>query len=321
MSTTTYAAVVGTPPFAGSIRTFGYTTRVGTFVVAVTGYQGFDALGFAQIGSVLAAQTFPLATTTGGTNDVLNIPAQNVTESLLRVPLPLNSTTRVSQFSRSSYNTQLTVQVLGLNQASFRYVQRATYIDLVAGWGTLRVPVAGTTTGSAATSVLLVHRRVIQQDSFYLNNQPAPAALLGALGVVQGGFIRTYTQYFYRQNSAQYMLALFYPDASFGTPFNAAYSAETTLALAATAPREVAAGGLTAWPNPVGRGQAPSFSLANAAPGQPLRQPLRDATGRIVKCALVPNGQPAALPTLPTGLYLIEVEAGSVHASRRVVVE
>jgi hypothetical protein len=240
----------------------------------------------------------------------------------LRMPLPLTSTTRVSRFSRSSYNTQLTVAVAGLNQAPFRYVQRAAYVDSVAGWGTLRVPVAGSTTGSAAMPVLLVQRRIIQQDSFYLNNQPAPAALVSALGVTQGGIIRTYTQFFYRQNSAQYLLALFYPDASFRTPGAATYSAEPNLTLATTAPREVAVGGLTAWPNPVVQGQAPHFTLATVALGQPLRLTLRDATGRVVSAAVVPNGQPMALPALPAGLYLAEAEgAAAAHASRRLVLE
>lgn len=139
---------------------------------------------------------------------------------------------------------------------------------------------------------------------------------------MQGGVTRTYTHYFHRQNSAQYMLALFYPSASFGTPTNATYSAETNLALAVTAPREAAAGGLTAWPNPVGRSQNPSFSLANVAPGQLLRLTLRDATGRVVGSTVVPNGQSASLPALRAGLYLAEAEAASgAHASRRVVVE
>jgi len=320
--TNTFAAVVGTPPFAGSIRTFGYTNRVGSLVIALTGYDGFDALGFTQLGAGLAAQSFPLTAMTGGPNDVLTIPAQNNAINSLRVPLPLTSTTRVSRFNRGIYNTQLTVQSLGLSQAPFRDVQRVTSVDSVAGWGTLRVPVAGTTTGSAATPVLLVQRRFVVQDSFYLNNQPAPAMLLSALGVTQGSVSRSYIQFFYRQNASQYMLALFYPNAGFVTPANATYSAETNLALAATAPREVAAGGLTAWPNPVARGQASQFSLANAAPGQPLHLTLRDATGRVVSRAVVPNGQPTTLPTLPAGLYLAEAEAASgAHASRRVVVE
>ncbi|MDO7854027.1 hypothetical protein [Hymenobacter convexus] len=316
-----YAAVTGTPPFAGSVRTYTFSLALGPFTIPATAYQGFDAAGFSQLGSALSAQTFPLATITGGPNDVLTIPAQNIVVNTLLVPLPLSSTSRVVRASRVLNNSLLTVQAFGISQAPLRYVQRVTTVDSVAGWGTLRVPVAGTTTGSAAMPVLLVQRRYIEQDSFYLSGQPAPAVLLSALGQTQGSISRSFTQYFYRQNSAQYMLGLSYPDASFGTPTAAAYSAETNLALAATAPREVAAGGLTAWPNPVARGQAPHFSLANVAAGQLLRLTLRDATGRVVSRVVAPNGQPMAWPALPAGLYLAEAEAAGIHASRRVVIE
>lgn len=323
VSTRTYAAIVGTPPIAGGIRTVSYTFRLGNFPILVTGYEGFDTWGLTQIGSVIAAQSFSLTTATGGANDVFTISAQNTTDSLLRVALPLTSTTRTVRFKRNAYPGRLTMQAQGFNQAPFRYVQRVTYIDSVAGWGTLRVPVTGSAAGSGAISVLLVQRRVIAQDSFYVNNQPAPAVVLSALGLTQGLVNRSYAQYFYRQNSAQYMLALFYSNASFATPANATYSAETNLVLAAMAPREVAAGGLMAWPNPVVRGQVPHFLLANVAAGQPLCLTLRDATGRVViSRAAVPNGQPASLPALPPGLYLAEAEAANgAHASRRVVVE
>jgi hypothetical protein len=102
----------------------------------------------------------------------------------------------------------------------------------------------------------------------------------------------------------------------------ATYSAETAIPLAATAAREVAAGGLTAWPNPAARGQALSFALATVAPAQPLHLTMRDALGRVVASAVAPNGGPATLPALPAGLYLAEAEAADgTRFSRRVVVQ
>ena len=129
----------------------------------------------------------------------------------------------------------------------------------------------------------VVQRRVVQQDSFYLSGQPAPAFLLTALGQTQGNKTYDFEHYFFRQNSAQYVLALGYATSAFTTPTAAVYSAETAIPLASTAAREVATGGLSAWPNPVGRSQSLSFSLANAAPGQPLRLTLRDITGRAAR--------------------------------------
>lgn len=319
----TYASAGTTPPFVGSVRSYPLALTQGAFSIAATAYEGFDAVGFSQLGVVVPAQSFPLGTITGGPNDALAIPAQTVTTNILRLPLPLTSTTRVSRFSRVGNNSLLTAVLFGYNQAPLRYVQRITTVDSVAGWGTLRIPVAGNAAGSAPIQVLLVQRRVIEQDSFYLNGQPAPPLVLAGLGQTQGGFSYSFGHYFYRQNAAQYVLGLGYGSSAYTTPTVVSYSAEAAIPLAATVAREVATGGLTAWPNPAARGQALSFGLAAVPPAQPLRLTLRDAMGRVVAATLAPNGGPAAaLPALPAGLYLAEAEAADgTRFSRRVVVE
>ena len=319
---TTYTSAGTTPPFAGSVRSYPLTLSQGTFSILATAYEGFDAIGFGQLGSVVPAQSFPLSTVTGFPNDVLAVPAQTTTVNTLRLPLPLTSTTRVSRFNRVRNNSLLTAQLFGYNQASLQYVQRITTVDSVAGWGTLRIPVAGSAVGSAPLQVLLMQRRVIEQDSFYLNGQPAPPLIVAGLGQVQGGFTYGFAHYFYRQNAAQDVLSFTYTNSAFSTLAGARYSAETAIPLAATASREVATGGLTAWPNPAARGQALSFALATVAPAQPLRLTVRDALGRVVATAVAANGSPASLPALPAGLYLAEAEAADgTRFSRRVVVE
>lgn len=318
----TYASAGTTPPFAGSVRSYPLTLTQGSFSIMATAYEGFDASGFSQLGTVVPAQTFPLSTVTGGPNDALVIPAQTTPVNTLRLPLPLTSTTRVSRFSRVGNNSLLTVALFGYNQAPLRYVQRFTTVDSVAGWGTVRIPVAGSAAGSAPIQVLLMQRRVIEQDSFYLNGQPAPLLVLAGLGQTQGSLTYSFAHYFYRQNAAQDVLSFIYTNSSYSTLAGARYSAETAIPLNATAAREVATGGLTAWPNPAVRGQALSFALATVAPAQPLHLYLRDALGRVVASLETPNGQPAPLPALPAGLYLAEAEAANgAHASRRVVIE
>ena len=320
--TNSYAAVGGTSPFPGTIRTRAFTNSLGPFSINATEYQGFNADGFGHLGTVVPAQTFPLSATTGGPNDVLVVPAQNVPVNTLTIPLPLTSTTRVARTNRVINNSTITVQAYGLNQAPLRYVQRVTTIDSVAGWGTLRIPVAGSPAGSAPIPVLLMRRRFIQQDSFYLNNQPAPALLLAALGQTQGSITRSYLQRFFRQNSAQPVLSFQYGTSAFATPTTIAYSAEASIPLKTIAARELAQGGLVAWPNPAARGQALTFGLAAVPAGQPVRLTLRDATGRVVATTTAANGQPATLPPLPAGLYLAEAEAAhGARASRRVVVQ
>jgi hypothetical protein len=318
----TYASAGATPPFSGSVRSYPLALTQGTFSISATAYEGFDAVGFSQLGAVVPAQTFPLVTVTGFPNDALVVPAQTTPVNTLRLPLPLTSTTRVSRFNRVGNNSLLTVTLLGYNQAPLRFVQRITTVDSVAGWGTVRIPVAGSAAGSAPIQVLLMQRRVIEQDSFYLNGQPAPASVLTGLGQTQGGFTYSFAHYFYRQNAAQDVLSFMYTNSTFSTLAGARYSAETAIPLNAKAAREVAAGGLTAWPNPAVSGQALRFELAAVAPAQPLRLTLRDALGRVIATAAAPNGQSAPLPALPAGLYLAEAEAANgARASRRVVVE
>lgn len=318
----TYASAGTTPPFAGSVRSYPFTLTQGSFSILATAYEGFDAVGFTQLGSVVPAQTFPLSTVTGGANDALVVPAQTTPTNTLRLPLPLTSTTRVSRSNRIGNISSLTVALFGYNQAQLRFVQRITTVDSVAGWGTVRIPVAGSAAGSAPIQVLLMQRRIIEQDSFYLNGQPAPQLVLAGLGQTQGSFSYGFAHYFYRQNAAQDVLSFTYTNSTFSTLTGARYSAETTVPLNATAAREVATGGLTAWPNPAARGQALSFDLATVAPAQPLRLTLRDALGRVVAATVAPNGRPASLPALPAGLYLAEAEAADgTRFSRRVVVE
>lgn len=318
---TTYSVVPAPAPFVGTVRSYNFTSMLGPFTIPVTAYEGFSADGFTQLGSSLAAQSFPLTFATGGANDVLAIPAQNVLVNILQLPLPLTATTRVQRTTRAVINTRLTIAGFGLSNVLFQYVQRTTTVDSVAGWGTLRVPVAGSASGSGALPVLLVRSRETGQDSFYLGGQPAPATLLGALGQTQGSISRSRRQSFYRQNSAQPVLTLVYASNAFAVPTSGSYSAENTL-LTARPAAERAQGGLVAWPNPVASGQVLRFTLAEAPQGQPLRLTLRDAVGRAVWHGPAANGHPVSLPMLPAGLYVAEAEsAAGFRTSRRVVVE
>ncbi|MGI4871797.1 MAG: T9SS type A sorting domain-containing protein [Janthinobacterium lividum] len=316
-----YNSAGATPPFAGSIRAFDFYD--GALGILATGYEGFDTDGFGQLGKVVAtAQTFPLGAVTGTATDNIAVPAQTIAMRTLRVPLPLTSTSRTVRTSRFALKSLFTISAFGLSQAPFRQVTRITSVDSVAGWGTLRIPAVGSPAGSVALPVLLGRRRVIQQDSFYLNGQPAPAALLSGLGLTQGGLTTDFRYRFFRQGSGQPVMTFLYPDSRFLTPSDVAYSTESSIALGAQAAREVATGGLLAWPNPAAATQPVQFSLGSTAPGQPLRISLRDATGRTVAQLTAPSGQPITLPLLPAGLYLAEAEAADgTRASRRLVLE
>lgn len=80
--------------------------------------------------------------------------------------------------------------------------------------------------------------------------------------------------------------------------------------------------GLLTWPNPAASGRPLQFTLDASRSGQPLRISLRDATGRVVAQVGGTDGQLTTLSTLPTKLYLAEVETpNGRRASRRLVLE
>lgn len=309
------------PPFPGTVRTYDFVSQLGPFAVSVTAHEGFDADGFGQLGSTIPAQTFPLPT--GGAADVLNVPAQSVAVNTLEIPLPMSASTYVVRSFRVRNNTTLTIAALGLTNAPFQYVQRTLTVDSVAGWGTVQIPVAGSPGGSAPIDVLLVRRRYVQQDSFYVAGQPAPAALLGALGQTQGRITRVFRAAMFRPNATQSVLSMIFGNGRFTAPTSVSYSAEMGLPVGVGRELPLAEGGLRVWPNPAAAGAVRGFEVPGAAPAEPLRLTLRDAAGRTVARATVPNGQPAAaLPGVPAGLYFVEAEtAAGQRAARRVVVE
>ena len=311
----------GTPAFAGAVRTQRFNAALGPFNIPVQGYYGFSTDGFGQLGSTVAAISFPLTATTGGAADALAVPAQTVAVNTLAVPLPLTSTTRLARTNRIVNRSNLTVGLVGISNQPFLYVQRVTTVDSVAGWGTVQIPVAGNPAGSAPVPVLLLRRRYTEVDSFYLSGAPAPAFLLGALGQTQGTVTNQYSQFFYRQNAAQPMMSFFYGSSAFTAPTGVVYSRESNIALATQPARETAKNGLQAWPNPVAPGQPLAFTWAMLPVSQLLHLTVRDMLGRTVATAKTPNGQPASLPALLPGLYLVEAEADGQRASRRVVVE
>ena len=306
--------------FAGAQWTRAQQSRIGGFYYTYTGYQALAATGRLALGRSLARQPLSLATITGGANDSVVINRQTVPYSsggIVDFPLPLTAGNRVSRNFRFGTTGTLTAQAFGLNNAPFRIVQRYQYVDSVAGWGTLRVPVAGAAAGSSAFPVLQVRSRTVRQDSIFLNGSPAPALLLQALNLTQGAITATYYDQFWRNNSAQPLLELYYPSPSYGTPTAADYSAESTLLAARAAAPAPAT--LRVWPNPVGADQNIHLALATSPA---LTVAVRDAQGRLVAQGTAPAGQPVdLLRGLPAGIYLVETLTATGRATARVVVE
>lgn len=318
-------AVPAGSPFANAQWARPRTADLGNFSYAFTSYYALGSTGRLGLGRTVVRQPASLAPLTGGANDsvVVNrqtIPFTTATGAPYRdIPLPLTAGSREVGTLRFATTGTLTIAAVGLNKAPFRIVQRTTQVDSVAGWGTVRVPVAGSSSGSAALAVLQVRERVVQQDSMYLNGSPAPAALLAALGLKQGQMRVYYSDMFFRNNSAQPVLDLYYDSRLFGVPVAADYSTESTLLASRLA---AAAAGLAFVPNP-SSAHAPATLLALDGRHEALRLTVRDVLGRAVATASARTNEPTAvLDGLPAGTYLLEAQrANGTTSTLRIVRE
>jgi hypothetical protein len=285
-----------------------------------TAYEALTSAGLVELGSQLAVQRFGLGALTGSATDSLVVPAQTVSlNGRVQVAFPLTAGSVTRQTSRTGTVGLLTVGLVGLNRTPLRLVQRVSRVDSVAGWGTVRIP-AGTG-ATAAIPALLQRTRIVEVDSFYLAGQPAPAALLGALGVQQGATFGVNFDNFYRANSGQAVLEFDYTNATFQTLSFVYYSREANLPLTARTALATELGGLRAYPNPVGHG--PLTLAAGNGRREPLRLTVRDVLGRALATATATTGQPTAvLDGLPAGTYLLEAEgANGARSTVRVVHE
>ncbi|MCC3160254.1 hypothetical protein LJ737_23660 [Hymenobacter sp. 15J16-1T3B] len=320
-------SVPASPAFAGAQWTRANTSTIGAFSYVLTTYFNLAATGRMALGRSITRQPFSIASRTGGANDSIVVNRQNApyggASGIADFPLPLTAGSRSQQSFRIGVTGTLTIAGASLNRAPFRLVQRYTYVDSVAGWGTLRIPVAGRAAGSDPLPVLLVRSRTIRQDSVYLNGAPAPAALLAAFGLTQGGVSTFFLDHFWRMGSAQPLLELYYPNRQYATPAFADYSTESNV-LTTTASTALAAG-WQAWPNPLAAGQPLQLALPGAAAGQPVQLTLVDALGRTVLHQPLPAGS-AMLPAAATaglrpGLYALTVQQGAHRATSQLLLQ
>ena len=312
-----YSAPSATPAFAGTTRTYTYSLPLGPLQVQGVSSQALTATGLKYLGYNIPRQRFSLGALTGSPTDSLTLAAQAVPVNATLVAFPTTTGTVNRNFYRSGTTGLLTVAALGLSKTPLRLVQRVTSTDSVAGYGTLRIPVAG---GTSSSQVLLVRSRVVEVDSFYLAGQPAPTFLLGALGVTQGAVSRSYFDNFYRAGSSQPMLGLSYSSATYQTVAGAYYSREATL-LAARPSLAAAVGGLAAYPNPLAQG--PLLLAAGNGSQAAVTLTVRDGLGRQLATGRGQLGQPTTLLAgLPQGSYLLEIAtADGQRAVQHVAVQ
>ncbi|MBO2010343.1 T9SS type A sorting domain-containing protein [Hymenobacter negativus] len=285
-----------------------YVTGASNFPYNRENYEALTPSGLQRLGFTLAADQWQLASPNTTAAYTWEVPAQQVAYEgpAYQVQFPLTASSASAMTYRTVTQLRVTEPGSGLNAAPVRLVHRVAQTDTVVGYGTMRLPTA---MGPSAAFPVLMQRTVMQEtDSLYLGSQPAPAQLLETLNMQQGRQYNTFRTAFFRENSAQPALQLFYSNAGFQTLrpwFSIWYSGEANLGtVTSTRAGQLPAGALQAYPNPVTTGR---FTLTLAGDRQPVQLIVRDLVGRQVASAATVSGEPTAvLSGLQPGLYSVE---------------
>lgn len=202
--------------YPGALRQFDNYFQLAGLPILQSNMQGNDEESFHGLGTHFDRQAFPLQSITGGVNDSLVIDMQNVQEpDQIFQKYPVTYLSSFSSHSISRTNFHLTIAAFGLNNVPGQFVQHTYDSRNVVGWGKVKVP---TENGpSNWIKVLLEKLSVLKVDSVYLAGQPAPAALLAAFGVSQGGTTHSFYQYRFYQRDIEAYVMNFFMDPTFST--------------------------------------------------------------------------------------------------------
>jgi Secretion system C-terminal sorting domain len=194
----TPAATFGAIPavFADATYAYNLTTAFQSFQFQALVYEKLDATGYVQLGYTSADAKYSLANLSGGATDSIYFPASifrfSSPQVYYKFPMTANSVWKTNY--KDTTNLQLSVSLLGLNKAPGMRVAQYAILDTIVGWGTLKLknPSGGTALNFA---VLLQRDRQTRLDSFFLGGAPAPAVIMGALGLTQGAITISPTYY------------------------------------------------------------------------------------------------------------------------------
>ena len=185
----TPAANFGAIPAVFADATYAYNSSVffQNYSIPARRYEKLEATGYAQLGYALFGATYSIANISGGATDSIYLLASafRYSSPLTYYKFPMTANSVWKSNYKDTTNLQLSVALLGLNKTPGMRVAQYTVLDTIVGWGTLKLknPSGGTALNYA---VLLQRETRTRLDSFFLNGAPAPAVIMGALGLTQG---------------------------------------------------------------------------------------------------------------------------------------
>ncbi len=192
--------------FPTAFRAMRGLSIVGPFSLYRDFHQYYDETGLYDLGVYTPRYSFPLSSVTGNPNDSLIFPLQNdvFDEPKLRTAFNFNSGLDWESNVRYVTNFNITVQAYGFNNVPGQQVQLTKDTFRIIGCGAAIIPLG---LGSTIPyNSMLIERKIITIDSFYLAGNPMPAALLGAFGLAQGTVSVHYNYEIFREGSSHSLI-------------------------------------------------------------------------------------------------------------------
>ncbi len=192
--------------FPTAFRAMRGLSAVGPFSMNRDFHQYYDETGLYDLGVYTPRYSFPLASVTGNANDSLIFPLQNdiFDEPKIRTAFNFNSGLEWESNIRFVTNFNITVQAYGLNNVPGQHIQHSKDTFRIIGCGAAIIPFG---LGSTIPyNSMLIERKIVTIDSFYLAGNPMPAALLGAFGLAQGTVSVHYNYEIFREGSSHSLI-------------------------------------------------------------------------------------------------------------------
>ncbi len=222
-----FSQVSNHPVFTTATEKTEAITLFGPLPIKQNIYRQKNSAGYYSLGIGYEKQKIGLGFLSGSNTDSITFPSQthvfNFPYAEFTFPLTTNTQWAAASLARTNFTIDLAL--LGFDNTPCYFLNFFNASHQAISYGTCQVPAKGNQ--SPIQNVLLVKTEQIRVDSFYIDNMPANAFLLGSLGLNQGDTIRTYQYRFLRENSgAQEMAIISFEDDSYTTVKSAEYSAE-----------------------------------------------------------------------------------------------
>lgn len=253
----TYAYKAKTSGYPTASYSDSLTNQLGSS--ALTSFKAWRNIQQTQSGEfilgeeVITRQAKSLGPLTGNGVDSLIFPVQansygTARLRILKFPATMGTVWVDSVVKNLDFN--ITVTAAGLNSAPGIQKQRHLSVDSVVGWGQMRVPIVGKTK-SVWIKVLQVHHVDVAVDSFFLNNAPAPQAVLTLIGATQGQSNTVARTYFYRENATRPLIELIHTTAQHNSKAGTFYIHAVDLEEATAVQNVLPSTSIHLYPNPV----------------------------------------------------------------------